>query len=288
MKCLKCNSAKFSTKKIRFNPEIKGEVVEVLLPSFICNECGETLMNTEQMNALRKVAADKYKNNNGLLTSSEIVALRKNLNMSQSEFADYLKVGKASIKRWETYFVQDEGQDEHIRLKCDEASAEFNALNMYWNNMPIDIFNGYRKFNYELFKNVVLALLKFCKSPLFINKALFYVDFLHFKKNGRGLTGSRYIRLEYGPCPDQFQRMFQLLENSEIVSKNGKYDLVANQQTDFSVFDDRELETLNEVLGHVQKDGGRNLYSLSHEEEAFNESFFAMPISYEYAAKLKI
>ena len=47
--------------------------------------------------------------------------------MSQAAFANYLKVGEASIKRWETYFVQDVVQDDHIRLKCDEAYAEVNA-----------------------------------------------------------------------------------------------------------------------------------------------------------------
>jgi putative zinc finger/helix-turn-helix YgiT family protein len=112
MKCLKCNGEQFSIKKIRFTPEIKGETVEVLLPSYVCDECSEALMDTAQMSALRKAAADKYKSNHGLLTSEEIVALRENLNMSQAEFADYLKVGKASIKRWETYFVQDDGQNE--------------------------------------------------------------------------------------------------------------------------------------------------------------------------------
>jgi hypothetical protein len=44
--------------------------------------------------------------------------------MSQTAFASYLKVGEASIKRWETYYVQDVVQDDHIRLKCDEAYAE--------------------------------------------------------------------------------------------------------------------------------------------------------------------
>ena len=288
MECLKCNCTKFSTNRVRFCPEIKGEIVEVISPSFVCKKCGETLMNTEQMDLLRRAAADKYRSDRGLLTSGQIVALRKRLKMSQVEFANYLKVGQASIKRWETYFVQDEGQNEHIKIKSEEDSAEWNALSVHWNNIPEDAFSGYCKFNFELFKNVVLALVKFCKSPLYINKALFYVDFVHFKRNGKSLTGSRYVPLEYGPCPDQFQGIFRSLKNMGILSENGKHDLVPNQEADLSKFDDRELESLNKVLDHVKNDSGHSLYKLSHEEAAFNETSFGALISYVLAKNLKI
>jgi hypothetical protein len=52
------------------------------------------------------------------LTSEEIINYRALLGMSQVAFANYLKVGEASIKRWETYFVQDVVQDDHIRFRC--------------------------------------------------------------------------------------------------------------------------------------------------------------------------
>ena len=288
MKCLKCNCTEFRTKKIRFSPVLKGEIVEVLLPAYVCNECEEPLMDSKQMNALRKAAADKYRSNHDLLTSQEIVAFRKNFKMSQTEFARHLKVGEASIKRWETYYIQDESQDEHIRLKSDEVSAESNALNMHWKNSLKDIYSGHRKFNFELFKNVVLSLVKHCKSPLFINKALFYVDFLHYKNYGISLTGSRYITLDYGPCPDQFQMAFEYLERQGILKRTHRYNLAASVNVDQSVFDDQELETMNTVVKLVKQDGGRRLYKLSHEEVAFKKTPFAHPISYKYADKLRI
>lgn len=288
MKCLTCNGVNFSIKTMRFNPKLKGETLELLLPAHVCNKCEEALMDSEQMSALRKAAADKYRSSHSLLTSQEIVTLRKNLGMSQKEFACHLKVGEASIKRWETYYVQDEGPDEHIRLKSDEASANSNALDMYWKTSSEDIYSGHRKFSFELFKNVVLALVKHCKSPLFINKALFYVDFLHYKNYKKSLTGSRYIPLDYGPCPDQFQSIFEHMEHQEILKKSGKHDFIASVKLDESVFDDQELKTLNTVLGLVKSDGGQKLYKRSHNELAFKETVFAHPISYEYAKKLKI
>ncbi len=101
---------------MRLTPEVKGIEVEVVVPTFVCAKCKTPLMDTEQMNVLRRTAADKYREMNHLLTSQEIIHFRNTLGMSQVAFANYLKVGEASVKRWESYFVQDVAQDEHMRL----------------------------------------------------------------------------------------------------------------------------------------------------------------------------
>lgn len=121
MKCLKCNKTQFIEQKVRFTPEIKGETLEVLVPCMVCENCESPFMDTKQMSVLRRYSADKYKENHNLLTSSQIIAYREELRMSQSVFARYLGVGEASVKRWETYYIQDTSQNELIRLKCDES-----------------------------------------------------------------------------------------------------------------------------------------------------------------------
>ena len=288
MKCLNCNATDFKNKKIRFNPVIKNEEVTVVLPAYICVKCDETLMDNEQMNALRKGAADSYRIKHRLLTSEQIVELRKKLEMTQKEFANYLKVGEASIKRWETYFVQDEGQDEHIRLKADKDCAELNALEMHWKNLKEDVYSGFKKFDFDMFKNVVLALLPSCKSPLYLNKALFYVDFLHYKNHGKSLTGSRYVALDYGPCPDKFQELFSLLIKKNILTKTSEYNLKSNEKLDISIFDDLEWETIRTIDEFVKKNGSRKIYDFSHEEKAYQKADYLGTLIYNSVDKLKI
>ncbi len=87
MKCLNCDCERFETKNIRFTPEVKGGEVEVIVPSFVCMECQTPLMDTDQMNVLRKCAADKYRKLNNLLTSEEIIKFRTMLGMSQSAWS---------------------------------------------------------------------------------------------------------------------------------------------------------------------------------------------------------
>ncbi len=288
MKCLNCNGDKFEEKNHRFSPEVKGEEVEVVVSAMVCTQCNSPLMNDEQMSQLRKAAADAYRKKHGLLTSEEIVSFRNSFGMSQAAFANYLKVGEASIKRWETYFVQDVGQDEHIRLKCDEAYAEFSALNVHWKSHPPDVYSGNRRFSWELFKQAVRYLIKFAKSPLFLNKALFYADFLHYKLHKVSITGARYAHLEYGPCPQQYENLiYFMIHEGELIRAKGR-TLKTNKPADLSIFSDSEKEVLEIIANKAKPDGGQRILDLSHQEDAYKNSEAMALISYEFAKSLKI
>lgn len=288
MKCLNCDSIAFVQKKISIKTKYIDEALEVVVPAYVCKHCSEPLMDSDQMNVLRQAAADKYRDNHGLLNSQKIVSLRKNMGMSQRQFAQYLGVGDASIKRWETYFAQEAAMDEHMRLKCDKEFAQKNAFDVSVATQAVDQFSGNREFSWERFSNVVLALIESCKSPLYINKALFYLDFLHFKKNGVGITGSCYAKLEYGPCPDDYKILFKRMVEEGLIRESKGHQLIANGKVNFDIFDDSEKETLNEIIKLTKKDSGKRLYNLSHEEEAYTKSSMWSVVSYSYAKKLKI
>jgi len=288
MKCLNCNGDRFTVKKVRVSVDVKDDKVDVVSDSLICSKCGASIMDASQMNDLRRKTSDAYREKHGLLSSEEIINFRKHLKMSQAEFADYLNVGEASIKRWETYYIQDVGQDEHMRLKCDEAFAEKNTLQIYWKSLKSDIYTGYSIFNINVFKNAIAFLLQFSTSKLYLNKALFYLDFLHFKKFKKSFTGSRFIPLDYGPCPDQFQLLFSYLEKSGFIKKKGKHRLISSKKADLSLFDDQEKETLEQIAAILKSKGEKHLYDLSHKEQGFKETEFGRPISYAFAKDLLI
>ncbi len=288
MKCLNCDSTVFLLKQINIKTEYNNESLEVVVPAHVCNDCEEPLMDSKQMNFLRQAAADQYRDSHGLLNSKKIVALRKKFDMSQREFAEYLGVGDASIKRWETYFSQEFAMDEHIRLKCDKEFAEKNAFDVSIATQISDQFSGNREFSWERFSNAVLALIASCKSPLYINKALFYLDFLHFKKNGVGITGSSYAKLEYGPCPDDYKILFKRMIAEGFIRETKGHELIANRKVKIDIFDDDEKESFNEIINLTKKDSGKRLYNLSHDEDAYTKSSMWCVISYNFAKKLKI
>jgi putative zinc finger/helix-turn-helix YgiT family protein len=289
MKCLKCNNDSFAERKIRFGPEIKGQIVEIILPCKVCNKCGSPLIDSMQMNLIRRAAADKYRELNKLLTSSQIISYRESLKMSQKAFAQYLNIGDASIKRWETYYIQDASQDDHIRLKCDTAYAELNFLDIHWILDEPSIYSGNKKFDLERFKQIAVFIVKkFKESILFINKIHFYIDFLHFQKTGMSITGARYVPLKFGPCPNDYRAIYTSLVKGNILKEKPDHFYEALIDPDLTVFDDSEIETMNYILKLCKKYGAKKLYELSHQELGYTQTAENDLISYAYAKDLQI
>lgn len=95
-----------------------------------CDHCGyQTILNSQSGEFTRAVS-DAYRIAHGLLTGSEMWELRTRLGLNQVEFADYLGVGRASVKRWEGGQIQDKAMDNLIRLKAQPEQALQNYQNL--------------------------------------------------------------------------------------------------------------------------------------------------------------
>jgi len=130
MICLRCDNQEFVPKQDAvIEQEFKGEVFQVQAPALACSKCGWITLDAETTDELRRRTADAYRKKHGLLTSDEIRALRQLLDMNQKEFAAFVGVGEASVKRWETWLVQERSSDQLIRLTCEKALRELLPQN---------------------------------------------------------------------------------------------------------------------------------------------------------------
>jgi len=288
MICLNCESEEFKEKKIKSEQLFKSQTFNVTTPAMVCTSCDFHQFNDEQANDLRRATVDVYRQSKSLLTSEEIRGYRESLKMSQAEFATYLGVGIASIKRWETYFVQDKSQDDLIRLKCDISSADNNALEVTWAHDQPDAYNGYRKFDLNIFRNVVSKLISQAPSPLFFYKAIFYIDFIHFKRFKTGVTGMKYSCLEYGPIPKGYDQLLKYMVDSGDLVKTSTHDFKSNIEFDETLFSTDELAIINHVYGLLKKNGKEYLLDKSHEEDVFKNCGFLDALNYEEASTLKV
>jgi putative zinc finger/helix-turn-helix YgiT family protein len=108
--------------------EYRTHTFTVSIPALVCPKCGfYSVDGGDDLTEMMRLLADEYRKKYGLLTSVEIKAFRDSRGESQKEFARYLRVGEASVKRWELGAIQDEAMDELIRLKCDPEKARANA-----------------------------------------------------------------------------------------------------------------------------------------------------------------
>jgi len=276
-KCLKCQGAIFEVKNIRFEPKIKKQIINVVVLCNVCQNCSALLMNSEQTNGLRKAAADRYRETNGLLTSKEIIAYRQKLGLSQIGFARFLSIGEASIKRWETYYIQDHSQDDHMRVKCDPIYAELNYFYLQIKHTNVDIYSGFRPFSYQLVKQVSKSFEQADPRYLIHLRTLhFYADFLHFKKHNQCITGMRYVPLKSGPAPYNHNQLSNFLQYEQFDSPKISY------------LDDDEKKTIEDICTLFFQDNGQLIYKLCNKEKGFLETEDTDFISYEYAKDLLI
>lgn len=127
MKCFSCDKGVLNAQTVTVTEEIRDEKYTFETPGLICNSCHAIAFEGKDVSEHQRRLADAYRVAHGLLTSIDIRALREKLGMSQLKFAAYLKVGVASIKRWELGAIQDEANDSYIRLKTDLVAAEANC-----------------------------------------------------------------------------------------------------------------------------------------------------------------
>lgn len=134
--CFECGQADLEMKIMPFVGARYGEEFTVEVPGMFCPSCGFQTLDSDQGEALTLAVSVAYRRRHGLLTETEIKARRQQAAMSQQQFADYLGVGVATVKRWEAGQIQDKAMDELLRLKTDLAFARVNV------NTVADLFHA--------------------------------------------------------------------------------------------------------------------------------------------------
>jgi len=82
-----------------------------------CEKCGEIFYSPAQMDAAQRAASDEIRRQSGLLTPTQIRALRGKYGLSQVQFEQLLGVGPKTVVRWERGTVfQNRATDELLRV----------------------------------------------------------------------------------------------------------------------------------------------------------------------------
>lgn len=130
MKCVECGKGRMRMRLARVPHQIRGLSFAVEDKVNVCDSCGFITIPLERADEHGNLVDQEYRRLAGILTADQIREARHRLRMSQREFADYLGVGEASVKRWETGVLPDKSSSDLIRLKTDleEARRNYDAL----------------------------------------------------------------------------------------------------------------------------------------------------------------
>lgn len=225
--------------------EIKGEEVSFDEIVYYCDNANfeedEKEFETGLMlneNLLR--ARNAYRVKMGLLTSDEIVEIRKNYGLSQVDLANLLGWGEATISRYESKAIQDEAYDTMLRLvkdnplkaleflkknaekfsisklseirkniieKLDSYGKEFLTRQAfageYANYEEMSDVNGFTVLDIDKIEAMISYIAKNVKNLFKVKlmKMLWYSDVLSFINTGHSMTGMVYCHEAMGALP---------------------------------------------------------------------------------------
>ena len=104
--------------------KVKGEKIEILATVRQCKECGEILFDPELDDKNIRAAYTVYKDKHGLLTTDEIISIRKRLNLPQASLALLIGCTQATVARYEKGALQDEAYDNLLRMLENPDNVE--------------------------------------------------------------------------------------------------------------------------------------------------------------------
>lgn len=308
--------------------EIKGERYDIPVTYYKCMTCKGEFDEPAGPDPLEK-AYSEYRSRHGMLQPEDIREFRKRHGLTQNELGKLLGWGVVTLSRYENGALQDEAHDKQIRLamnprnlieliretpgalddkkrasliddlrKEEEDIFSFERIfEERFGQYSADRLSGYKQLDMSKLFN---AILFFCTDGEYktkLNKLLFYADFSNFREYTVSITGTRYVRLPYGPVPDNYERYY-----AELIGKNYLRIEEVDCGTDYlteklvtvskpdllSVFSDSEIKTLADIKHFFRDYTATQIKDFSHKEKGYRETNENQIISYEYADALQV
>jgi putative zinc finger/helix-turn-helix YgiT family protein len=308
--------------------EVRGERINVPVEYLKCTTCGEEVDNPYYKQDSLVLAYKEYRRRHGMVQPQEIREFRQKYGLTQKELAVLLGFGEVTISRYENGALQDISHDTLLRLikepsnmlklveergdlliedkrqrliellsQSVERTIQLSIHNLleYFGKYKADIFSGFRTFNQD---KMFQAILYFCQDGTLktkLNKLLFYADFLNYFNNSVSITGAKYVHLQYGPVPDNYQLFLAYLvnEGSLNIIETAIYDYTAemiysNVKSDLSIFTEFEIITLEYVKYYFKEYTAILISDYAHKEKGYLETTEKEIISYSYAHYLQL
>ncbi len=293
----------------------RKEEFEFTHHAFRCDDTEEQFTTTELDELNLNQVYNQYRDKHNIPFPKEIFEIRSKFGVSASKMSDVLGLGVNSYRLYEdgeipnlsnARLIQSVNDPEVFKkmvLLCDkldqkeknklykhiEKIIDFEQENLsellFENHLIGDskpsLQTGFITPNFEKLSAMVSYFSeKLSPFKTKLNKLLFYADFLNFKETGFSMSGFRYRAIDLGPVPNNFQSLFEYMQQKgriEIQNKVFENDIVGEQfvkKSDFEtgLFSPIELEILSKVANRFKEVKTKEIIDLSHEEHAWIEN----------------
>lgn len=280
--------------------EFRGKTYHFLNHYYVCDESGEEFTDeaTGEINFAQ--VYNQYREENNIPFVNEIVKLREDCQLSKADMGRLLGFGENQYYRYELGEVPSPSNGRLMRTLIDNREALLSAIqessikdsnkkraqqslitlsaqdakdSAIFNLLfPVkhSIYNGYAITSVNKVRQMILYFLEHMNIgyKTALNKLMFYADFFMFKEHGVGISGLTYSALPYGNVPNNFKVLYGIFDEVEEVDSEKPY-FKPLAVCDLSVFNEKELRTLEFVAEKMAKQTSAVLSETNHTEDAW-------------------
>lgn len=176
------------------------------------------------------------------------------------------------------------------------AIEAFNKKKRIIKDCELSEYNGFTPLSIEKIKNVILYLASETIPKTKLLKEMFYSDFYNYKNTTTSITGLEYVKLPFGPVPDDFDTIINLLYKENLIDYKIKYIndesechlIKSKKEFDKDIFDSEELEVLSKIKTYFKSYTTKEIVEKSHQEKAYLKTSKNKKIDYEYAFDIEL
>jgi len=293
-----------------------------------CSNASEYLETEEMIKGNSLAMKDAYRDKVDLLTSSEIVEIRKKYKVSQKDFSEILDWGLATITRYENHQVQDRAHDDVMRKINNDPKWFLEMLKRAKGRISEKAFSKYNHEASEQYKekrnqylmdsiqaiyadfddedltgravlnlNKVVEMINYLASKVPIlhkvklMKMLWYSDCLYYKRKGISISGLAYSAFPMGAVPEGYDQIV-LLEGVKYdtvwYGENVGYRFKPAPGFEIKELIQPEIETLDDVIRHLGNLNTDEIVNKMHEEEAYKCTNTNCLIPFSFAKNLTL
>jgi hypothetical protein len=105
-----------------------------------------------------------------------------------------------------------------------------------------------------------------------LNKILFFADFIAFRREGKPITGTSYMKLEHGPAPRRLvpvqERLVDekaaVIQERVLFSGNKQKRLIPLRAPDLTLFTAPQIELVHQIIESFQHATAEEVSDISH------------------------
>lgn len=307
--CESCNEwVDYLVKYEERTEQVKEMSLTMTVRTPHCLHCDQPVFVEEIESEAQKVFFDAYRSSQGLPTVEEIIDQRKRLGLNQRDFSRLLGFGEITISRYElgslptrsnAMIIQNIMAIENLKQYYQNHQSLISMdgkqkIESFIKRYSEPSLTGNRHYHVEKFHQLTRKFVEWSHEigmkmyPTKLNKLMFYADFNGFRLLSKSITGSKYLRMTYGPVPNQFDFKYDQNPLIQFVFNEDSTVILPNDVSFDCILSTEEINISKAVFSYFKNHSSVSASLISHEEDAWKEVKTQEYIPYDYALRLKI